>query len=234
VMDRLKGESLAARLKRTERLEPRDVGEVVSQVAQALGSAHEMGLLHLGIEPDGIFLCEGKGTTNVKVLGFGTACLRPIDRSNEYASPELYLGKKPDHRADLWSLGAVTYRSLTGQVPIDANKRRLMQWNFDPPSEMWLADVPAEVDEWFERALNKLRDMRFDSAEEMASALSDLIPGLEHLVSRGKELEAGGMVIPVVEVGGPASARPRKSEHDLVVQEMTEDGPGITVDVDND
>jgi serine/threonine-protein kinase len=229
VMDRLKGEALSARLKRTERLEPRDVGEVVSQVAEALGAAHELGLVHLGIEPDNIFLCEAKGSLKIKVLGFGSACMRTVDRANEFVSPELYLSKKPDHRADLWSLGAVTYRSLTGQVPIDAAKRRLMQWSFDPPSEMWLADVPAEVDAWFSRALHKDPDKRFESADEMATALLDLIPGLEHLVMRGKE--PGTSVVPVVEVGGDTA--PAAQQGDVVVQDMSDDAPGITIDMDD-
>ena len=61
----------------------------------------------------------------------------------------------------------------------------------------------------------------------MASALSDLIPGLEHLVHRQS---AGGMVIPVVEVGTSA---PREDEQQgVVVQEMSDDGPAITIDVD--
>lgn len=230
VMDLLKGESLTARFKRTERLEPRDVGEVVGQVAEALSTAHDVGIVHQGIEPDNVFLCDGKGPINVKVLGFGTSTMRPIDRADEFVSPERYLGKKLDHRSDLWSLGAVTYRSLTGQVPIDADKRRLMQWSFEAPSEMWLADVPSEVDEWFQRALHMEPEKRFESADDMARALSDLIPGLEHLVNRGRQTNAPA-VIPVVEVGETADAEEPRG--DVVVQDASGDSPGITIDVDD-
>jgi len=228
VMELLKGETLAARLRKTDRLEPKEVGEVVSQLADAIDAAHLIELWHLGLGPDRIILQQGRSGLAVKVLGFGTACVAKPDRGSAYLSPEQYLGKAIDGRADLWSLGAITYAMLTGQTPIDAQKRRLMQWDFEPPSEMWLTDVPPEVDEWFDKALHKDPDKRFESAEEMSTAFAALMPGLEHLSGQATQ---GASVIKVVDVG--ATSEPAATSSGVVIDEMTDDSPGIVIDMDD-
>jgi serine/threonine protein kinase len=228
VMELLKGETLTARLRKTDRLEPKEVGEVVSQLSEVIETAQLIELWHLGLSPDMLMLEDGRGGLVVKVLGYGTACVAKPDRGSAYLSPEQYLGKAVDGRADLWSLGAITYAMLTGQTPIDAQKRRLMQWDFEPPSEMWLTDVPPEVDAWFDKALHKDPDKRFASANEMSTAFAALMPGLEHL--SGQPTQGTG-VIKVVDVGTPSE--PKATSSGVVIDVMTDVSPGIVIDMDD-
>jgi serine/threonine-protein kinase len=229
VMEFLKGETLSARLRKKDRLDAADAGRVVSQVADALTAAHGLELAHLGLSPDNVYLCES-GTIDVKVLNFGISCHGAVDRSSEYTSPEQYLGRGADYRADLWALGAIAYLMLTGQHAVDIDQRRLMDWEFEPPSEMWLTDVPPEVDAWFVKALHRDPAKRFESASAMAESFAHLIPELAHL-ARSVVPTPSVEEVKVVEVGTPAA--PSGSNDNLVVQDMTEDSPGITIDVDD-
>jgi serine/threonine-protein kinase len=184
---------------------PQDTGEVVLQVAAALTAIHGVEAFHGGLEPENVFLCKGTEAIQVKLLNFGIAAAKPPKRTSDYVSPEQYLLKPVDYRTDLWSLGVLAYRMLTGECPVSAQKRRLLKWDFTPPSEMWLADIPDEVDQWFERALSKKADARFESAQQMAEEFVRFLPGLETSVGQTEPAAPQVGAHKVIEVGTPES-----------------------------
>jgi len=192
VMERLKGENLGQRLERSKRLNLRETGLILSQVAQALTAAHSIGVVHRDIKPDNIFLVESGYELFVKVLDFGIAktAQAPSDKAltrtdlvmgtPEYMSPEQLLStKNVDFRADLWPLAVVVYEALTGIRPfmgetVTALSIAICKGAFRMPSAVEPTLTPA-LDQWFVRALKTERALRFDSAEQMARAFSEAL-----------------------------------------------------------
>jgi len=185
VMELLEGETLGARLRRSRSLSLAEAARVVSHVAQALGEAHALGIVHRDIKADNIFLVDAPNGLLAKVLDFGMAkhhsaragslvtATGVIVGTPEYMSPEQVLGSKHvDHRADLWALGVVTYRMLFGIMPFAAETPHALVFNIckgihGKPSELGLPDV---LDVWFARALAPQIGRRFASARDLADA----------------------------------------------------------------
>ena len=126
VMELLRGESLAQRLRRDDRLSADKIIDYSIQVSEALEYAHARGILHRDIKPDNIWIDENE---QVKLLDFGLA--RTIDDQTgltqtgailgtpKYMSPEQAKGRNVDHRSDLFSLGSVMYEMLIGRPAFD-------------------------------------------------------------------------------------------------------------------
>lgn len=124
-MEFLEGESLDARLKRAERLSVPQAARVGRQVAEALDAAHKVGLVHRDIKPANIWLESPR--ERVKILDFGLARstreeknltqVGSIVGTPGYMAPEQAQGQKAGPAADLFSLGCVLYRCLTGEAP---------------------------------------------------------------------------------------------------------------------
>ena len=135
LMEYLKGETLAALLRREGPLPPARAVGIARQVAAALEAAHRAGFVHLDIKPSNIYLVETcEGADSVKLLDFGTAQLMETAPRPEgprpsgmfhlgtpvYMSPEQASGDVVDHRSDLYSLGAVLYEMIAGRPPFQA------------------------------------------------------------------------------------------------------------------
>jgi Protein kinase domain len=129
VMERLQGESLAARLHRSGALGPAELLPLAMQVCDALGAVHAAGVVHRDLKPSNIFLAHGADGTGpvVKLLDFGIARVEwaetrltntgsPLGTPG-YMSPEQEQGLEIDGRADLFALGGVLYECLSGQPP---------------------------------------------------------------------------------------------------------------------
>lgn len=111
VMDYLRGGDLDRNLEGG--LHVQNVVEATKQLALALGHAHRKGALHLGLKPGNIlFNAQGAAL----LADFGTSCARAPEAA-AYASPEQSRGAATDGRSDLYSLGVLFYRMLTGSVP---------------------------------------------------------------------------------------------------------------------
>jgi serine/threonine protein kinase len=127
VMEFLEGCSLRTELEnRNGKFTPEDFWPVLSQVVDGLSFAHSMNVVHRDVKPDNIFLLRD-GT--VKITDFGIARVADFEETHltktgvmmgtlAYVSPEqLQDAKNVDHRADIFSLGVVTYEALSGQTP---------------------------------------------------------------------------------------------------------------------
>jgi len=187
VMELLEGEDLDARLARTSTLAPEALTRVVAHVAHALDRAHALGLIHRDIKPANIFLCTDGESFVCKVLDFGVAQWRargapPTEMgvslgTPTYMSPEQAAGQDDlDGRSDLYALGLVAFRALTGAPAFSrasADGLGLGMYNLPlpKPTERSARLGPA-VDAWFARACARDKNERFPDGAAMSSALA--------------------------------------------------------------
>ncbi|HVK66508.1 MAG TPA: serine/threonine-protein kinase [Polyangium sp.] len=197
VMELLEGEDLRMRLSKIGTIGLDEVATIVVHVARALSKAHALGIVHRDMKPDNVFLCDQDGELFVKVLDFGIAKHATPESEGldgmtgtgamvgtpHYMSPEQILSaRRVDHRADLWSMGVVLYRALTGQVPFQGETLgavciAIERGSFMPPSQRRPGLMPT-LDAWFLRALARDPAQRYQSAKELADAfLSTLAAG---------------------------------------------------------
>jgi eukaryotic-like serine/threonine-protein kinase len=130
----LEGVTLEHELERRGTLPLPEVASLLLPVTSAVGTAHSVGIVHRDLKPENILLCSGPGAIEVKVLDFGIAKLTasegPVAESVAltsagtllgtpfYMSPEQAFGERAiDQRADIWSLGIILYRCLSGVLP---------------------------------------------------------------------------------------------------------------------
>jgi serine/threonine-protein kinase len=183
VMERLEGETLRDRLEREGRLAPPQVKSIVHELCAAIGEAHRVGIVHRDLKPANVFLTAA----GVKVLDFGVAkgplggTLGASTKSGtllgtpHYMSPEQATdAKRIDHRADLWAVGVIAYECLVGRRPFEGSNVAELAVAIatrDPPLPSRQARVPSGFDAWFLCAVARDPADRFESAEELASAL---------------------------------------------------------------
>ncbi|MBK8256853.1 MAG: protein kinase [Polyangiaceae bacterium] len=199
VMELLRGEDLDQVLKRLGAL-PIEVSlRIAAQACVALQKAHEQRVLHRDIKPANLFLAEDGPHSVVKLLDFGVAKVKPeVTRSNAetagltrtgsmlgsplYMAPEQARGYKDiDFRADLWSLGVVLYKMLSGRTPHAETEELgeliiLICTEAPEPIQDLAPWVPPEVAWIVHKALRLNSVERFTSAEEMRNAILALLP----------------------------------------------------------
>jgi serine/threonine protein kinase len=201
-MELLHGEDLGHRIRRERRLSLQDVARILAQAAKALRKAHEAGLIHRDLKPANIFLARSDDEEIVKILDFGVVKVATVGVVTEatqtgivvgsvnYMSPEQARGvRELDHRSDLWSLGVLAFRALTGNHPFPGEQVgdvivKICSEPIPKPSKLVPALGP-EVDQFFERALARDLSDRFQSAREFAEALS-LVAGIAPTSSTAK------------------------------------------------
>ncbi len=190
VMELLEGEDLGRRLAKRRKLLLAEVAGIVEELATGLALAHDAGIVHRDLKPSNIFLARIGADEIVKVLDFGVAKETRIEGnetetttgvvvgSPSYMSPEQARGGKLDARSDLWSVGVLVFQALTGRRPFEGENLGdvLVRICSDPlPAATSLADeLPIEVDRFFDRALCRSPDGRFQDARALARALSEI------------------------------------------------------------
>ena len=159
------------------------ITDFARQVANGLAAAHERGITHRDIKPANVIVTN-EGV--VKILDFGLAKLAAapdlttpgtILGSSAYMSPEQLSGETVDKRSDIWSLGVVLYEMIAGHRPFRAQSDQALMYEIlnkapKPISECRL-DVPADLENTVEKALEKNPAERFQSAAALAAALVD-------------------------------------------------------------
>jgi serine/threonine-protein kinase len=176
VMEYLDGEDLAQTLRRRGPLRWERVVHIGEAIAWALAAAHARGIVHRDIKPANCVRVARAGDPDfIKVLDFGLAKViadRPADEHSlthtgaligtpGYIAPELYRGRKADHRVDLFAVGAVLFKLLTGELPQGRGDRaRLAE-----------AGAPETLQEVIKRALADDPEDRPATAEALAQAL---------------------------------------------------------------
>lgn len=191
VMELLEGETLAQRLRRTGPLPVGEVVRIVSHIGRAVARAHEAGIVHRDLKPENVFLVHNEDEEIAKVLDFGVAKIGVGGLGTDsartrtgsilgtpfYMSPEQAQGNKTvDHRSDLWSIGVIGFECITGKRPFSSDGLgelvlQICVRDIPVPSEV--AAVPPGFDAWFQKAVAREPDHRFQSAREMTDALRE-------------------------------------------------------------
>ncbi len=249
-MEYLRGEDLGARLDRVGRLDPLTTYRVVAHVARALVRAHAAGIVHRDLKPENIFLVQTDEEEIAKVLDFGIAKHDAYSLQGKatrtgsflgtpfYVSPEQARGKSTDYRSDLWSLGIIVFQCLTGRPPFESEAlgelMGLILYEDLPRPSARNPDLPATLDAWWERAASRDRELRFQSAKELADALGHAL-GLTRQVAipsiaprRASLADGSGAFAPATATGSyppasPSSPPPNRILPSFSDPEWTED-----------
>ena len=215
-------------------LELQRVVRIVKQIAGALGAAHERGLVHRDVKPANVLVsnADGKGTEHVYLTDFGLTKHRSSQSGYtatgafvgtiDYIAPEQIEGKKVDSRTDIYSLGCILYECLTGVRPFikDAEVAVMYAHLMDPRPQVTAlrADVPKALDDVVARAMARDVEERFETADELASALDEAVGMGAPSVVAGHSTTSTVTVPPVVE------AEPEPVEH-VAVPKPARGGP---------
>lgn len=190
-MELLQGDTLADRLTQTHETSLRQVMDLAIQLCSALAYAHQRGVIHRDIKPANIHFDPATGVA--KLLDFGIAGVKSRQETElaagkvvvgtpAYMAPEQMSGDAQDERCDLYALGVLLYRLLSGRLPFDEkNLSELMAAvvrKAPPPLEPLHPDTPVELVEMTHRLLAKKPSGRYSSAEEVLEELQDIRSGL--------------------------------------------------------
>jgi serine/threonine-protein kinase len=190
VMELVAGEDLGRVLRATGPMAFSRLGKICVQVCSSLAEAHQKGIVHRDIKPENIMLVRGEGDTDLaKVLDFGLAKLRESSELNDmtshgaivgtpyFMSPEQVRGDPVDARSDVYSLGAVMYRALTGHhvftgpTPMAVFTKHLTEPPIPPIERAPERGIPAGVNDVVLRALEKEAARRWQRIEDLQAAL---------------------------------------------------------------
>ncbi len=189
-MEFVEGQSLTALIEKTGSLPAPRAASIIHQAADALGVAHDYGIVHRDIKPDNIMIAKGRdGSDLVKVVDFGIAKASSSDAQKvtktglvvgtpEYMSPEQLAGDVLDGRSDIYSLGLVAFNCLTGTLPFpskSAQEAMIMRLTDKPktlaemkPEVSW----PAELQTVLDKALARDASDRYQNAPEFGRDIS--------------------------------------------------------------
>ncbi|HYD58098.1 MAG TPA: serine/threonine-protein kinase [Burkholderiales bacterium] len=156
---------------------------IAAQVADGLGYAHQHGVVHRDIKPANIMVpAEGP----VKITDFGIARMRGAGDltqtgmmlgSPKYMSPEQVIGKRADHRSDIFSLGVILYEMLTGVTPFNGENVTALMYqivNFAPPAPSAVNPaIPELADYIVAKMLAKALEERYQNAQDVARDLRE-------------------------------------------------------------
>src|ERR1051326_7258862 len=213
VMEYLRGRTLKDVIRAGGPLPLARAAEIVRQVAGALEAAHAEGVIHRDLKSDNIMLEETSGGDWAKVLDFGIAKIQQdvdvtdpgltapniIIGTPQYMSPEqCSQAARIDARSDVYSFGVILFEMLAGHVPFagDSPTATMMKHLQEPPPPILeeRKDLPASVARVVERALAKKPDERFQSAGEMADALT--VAAEDSTAPAAAAVDTGRIIVP--------------------------------------
>jgi eukaryotic-like serine/threonine-protein kinase len=190
VMELVAGEDLGRILRVNGPMPWSRLGKVIVQVCSSLAEAHGKGIVHRDIKPENIMLVRARdGSDIAKVLDFGLAKLREGEGLSEltsagaivgtpyFMSPEQVRGDPVDARSDIYSLGALMYRALTGHYPFNGPTpmsvftKHLTEVPVPPVDRAPELGIPPGVSRLVMKALLKSPADRFHRVEDLQAAV---------------------------------------------------------------
>jgi TonB family protein len=190
-MEFVNGKPLSAILRKSGAFGIERVVRIAKQAAEALGAAHNLGIIHRDFKPDNIMICDKPGRPDwVEVVDFGIAKRAVADSQQAgltqagfvlgtplYMSPEQVAGEELDPRSDLYSLALVVYEMLTCALPFEGSttQSQMVKRLLEPPKPLSLIKPNLElrpaVESVIMRALSRKPADRHSSTLEFAEAL---------------------------------------------------------------
>lgn len=185
------GADLAKRLAREGRLKPAAAVELITQIGSGLDAIHAAGLIHRDVKPANVLLSGGEGDEHAYITDFGVA--RNVSTESgltqtgrfvgtlDYVAPEQISGGAIDARVDVYALGCLLFKLLTGEVPFpkDGDAARLFAHLNDPPPapSLYVPEVSMALDDVVIRAMSKTPDDRYPSAGDLGRAAQAALRG---------------------------------------------------------
>ena len=196
VMEYLRGKSLASLLSGGRKLEVGAAAAIVREALAGLAAAHREGIVHRDLKPENVFLhVPENGPAAIKLMDFGVSKLTDgtgeiqtehgaLLGTPEFMAPEQVGGAAAvDGRCDLWAVGAILYRSLTGKLPFKGPTiaaTLLELTNSEPqPIRSLAPHVPAALCEAVMRCMAKHREERPEDAETVAKDLEPFVSDVD-------------------------------------------------------
>ncbi|MEM6296965.1 MAG: serine/threonine-protein kinase [Myxococcota bacterium] len=212
VMESLRGQTLAQIIKARRALPPAEALDLVLEALDGLQAAHDAGIVHRDLKPENVFLHEPTiGDPVVKLMDFGVAKFTDgsaeittehgaLLGTPEYMAPEQFKGADlAEPRTDVWAVGAILYRALTGKHafkgPTVAATLLMVTHDEPTPIQTLRKDVPSAVVEVIQRCMSKAVTDRYDSVASLRDALQTARGALDD--------EATSPVLPVVSADVP-------------------------------
>jgi serine/threonine protein kinase len=196
VMELLRGEDLCERLRSRRHLSLEQKVRILAEVGRGLAHAHRRGVIHRDVKPRNVFVTE---LGEVKLLDFGLAHISAstltatgqVMGSPHYMSPEQIVGRRPDPRSDIFSLGALFYELLSGEKAFAAPT---LPEVFDKivgeepaPLRNLAPTVTEELSRILSRMMRKAIEERYPTVEEL---LQDVTRFERHLTRQKSELRS--------------------------------------------
>ncbi|MCA9606920.1 MAG: serine/threonine protein kinase [Myxococcales bacterium] len=229
VLERLEGESLEERLLREGSLGAKDTLDTLLPILDALALAHEHKIIHRDLKPANIFLArDARGRLIPKLLDFGVAKL--LERTDlaisspktrpgamlgtvHYIAPELILHDDVvTPQCDVWSLGVVLYRCLSGTLPFEAKASTTLLVMIASTDHEPLAarapEVPAPICEAVEGALKRELSERYPGMADLVTALVAAAEKVGIELDAAARVAASGSLIPGATRLAPATGGP--------------------------
>jgi len=196
VMELLRGESLSSVIRRERRLTPEAAVTITLQILAGLAAAHDRGVIHRDLKPGNIFVTAApEGGYRIKILDFGISKFPGGEITAEltlegvmmgtpqYMAPEQARGSQDlDARVDIYSVGVLLYRMVTGKLPYTGNGpedlyERIQRGQPVPPRDI-NAEIPEPLEREILRAMSVDRGQRHANARTFRAALQEATPGL--------------------------------------------------------
>ncbi|HEX7333086.1 MAG TPA: protein kinase [Pyrinomonadaceae bacterium] len=206
-MELVDGKTLASL---RDKLSLKELLSIVAQVAEALGAAHQSGIVHRDVKPDNVMV---RPDGYAKVLDFGLVKLTEVKSAPgvtahtqlgvamgtlAYMSPEQASGEAVDHRTDIWSLGVVLYELACGQKPFTGETRQatinaILSMSPTPVTTI-APNLPMDLDRILNKALDKDRELRYQTASDFRADIRRLLRQIDSSASE----TGGGSVLGTV------------------------------------
>ncbi|HEU5106285.1 MAG TPA: serine/threonine-protein kinase [Solirubrobacterales bacterium] len=185
------GSDLGRRLAQAGQLEPEHAVALIAQVGKGLDVIHASGLVHRDVKPANVLLSGEPGSEHAYITDFGVA--RNVATESgltqtgrfvgtlDYVAPEQISGETIDARVDVYALGCLLYKLLTGEVPFprEGEAARLYAHLHDPPPapSLYVPSLPMALDDVVVRAMSKAPEDRYPSAGDLGRAAQAALSG---------------------------------------------------------